>query len=156
MDTAWIQVFVLTMSECIAPSGKTVCQQQEFQLEFATAEACEIGREQLVALKSQMDNVIVDRNRTRCTASVREQQVFASVDDAMLTIEPTATMNPAVAAATPRAPEKAADSSQKAHKERLDSLPTCEDARGRRPCKIGEIILEPTTEQSADVWRRGN
>ncbi len=153
MDTAWIQVFVLTMSECIAPSGKTVCQQQEFQLEFATAQACELAREQLVSLKSQMDNVIVDRNRTRCAASVREQQVFASVDDAMLTIEP----GTAATAAAPRAPETAADGgSQTAHRERLDSLPTCEDARGQRPCKIGEIILEPTSEQSAEVWRRSN
>ena len=32
MDTAWIQVFVLTLAECAAPAGKTVCQEREFDL----------------------------------------------------------------------------------------------------------------------------
>ena len=154
MDTGWIQVFVLTMSECIAPPGKTVCQQQEFQLEFATAEACELAREQFVALKSEMDNVIVNRDRTRCAASAREQVVYASLDDV------TAAIRPETAWQAPRpqseAAEKVADFTEKAHKERLESLPTCDDSGGRRPCKIGEIILEESTEQQAEVWRREN
>ena len=36
MDTAWIQVFVLTLSECVAPAGKAVCQEREFDLQFLT------------------------------------------------------------------------------------------------------------------------
>jgi hypothetical protein len=40
MDTAWIQVFVLTLSECVAPAGKTVCQEQSFELQFLTEADC--------------------------------------------------------------------------------------------------------------------
>lgn len=151
MDTAWIQVFVLTISECVAPSGKTVCQQQEYQLEFASAAACEVAREQFIMLKSRSDNVIVDQERTRCATNVRQGNVFASLEEArsQLGIE-----DKAAAAAPRRQAEKVADFSQKAHKERLESLPTCEDARGRTPCKIGEIIVEGETQQQAEVWRR--
>lgn len=149
MDTAWIQVFILTISECVAPSGKTVCQQQEYQLDFASAQACEMAREQLVLLKTQNQNTIIDRERTRCSSSVRKHTVFASVEEA----------NDALgiaeeSAASPQPAAKTADFSQKAHKERLASLPTCEEARGRAPCKIGEIIIEGDTEQRAEVWRR--
>ena len=38
MDTAWIPIFILTFAECVAPAGKTVCQEQEFQLQFLTAQ----------------------------------------------------------------------------------------------------------------------
>ena len=41
MDTAWIQVFVLTLSECVAPTGKTVCQPQETQYVFYDRRDCE-------------------------------------------------------------------------------------------------------------------
>ena len=50
MDTAWIQVFVLTLAECIAPAGKTVCQEREFDLQFLTRADCEYALEQLVSL----------------------------------------------------------------------------------------------------------
>lgn len=150
METAWIQVFILTMSECIAPSGKTVCQQQEFQIEFASAEACEVAREQFIALKSQMDNVIVNRGRTRCETSARQQQVYASLEEVMTAVEPAARYD------APEAASKSEDFTEKAHKERLASLDTCEEARGRRPCKIGEIILEPEQAQSPEVWQRSN
>jgi hypothetical protein len=152
MDTAWIQVFILTMSECIAPSGKTVCQQQEYRLEFATAEACEVARQQLVGLKSQMDNVIVDQGRTRCAASARQQRVFASLDEVMAEMAPSE----GFAAPAESQPAKLVTTAEKQHKDRLASLPTCEDAQGRRPCKIGEIILEESTQQAAEVWRRQN
>ena len=154
MDTGWIQVFVLTMSECIAPPGKTVCQQQEFQLEFATAEACELAREQFVALKSEMDNVIVNRDRTRCAASAREHTVYESLDEVTAAIRPETTWQ--APPGRSETAEKAADFTEKAHKERLESLPTCDDSSGRRPCKIGEIILEESNEQQAEVWRREN
>lgn len=149
MDTAWIQVFVLTMSECVAPSGKTVCQQQEYQLEFASEAACQTARDELIRLKSSMDNVIVDRGRTRCASSVRQGQVFGSLEEAKSAIE----SGPAQPA-EPQTAEKVADFTEKAHKERLESLPTCEEARGRAPCKVGMIIIEGESEQSAEVWRR--
>ena len=100
-------------------------------------------------LKSGMDNVIVDRGRTRCASSVRQGKVFASLEEAKAAIE----SGPALPT-DPQPAEKVADFTQKAHKERLESLPTCEDARGRAPCKVGEIIIEGEAEQSAEVWRR--
>lgn len=149
MDTAWIQVFVLTMSECVAPSGKTVCQQQEYQLEFATQEACETARQELITLKSQNRNIIVDQGRTRCASATIEGTVFASLDEAKAAID----SGPALSD-SPDAAAKVADFTEKAHKERLASLPTCEESRGRAPCKIGEIIVEGETQQRAEVWHR--
>lgn len=150
METAWIQVFVLMMSECIAPSGKTVCQQQEYNIEFASKAACELAREQMVSLKELTSNIIVNRERTRCIASAKETQVYASVEDASSALQTQGDWAPPATAA------KVDNPAEKAHKERLASLPTCEDARGRAPCKIGEIIVEGETQQSAEVWRRQN
>ncbi len=151
MDTAWIQVFVLTMSECVAPAGKTVCQQQEYQLTFATAESCEMAREQFVTLKSQSDNIIVDRARTRCSTSTIESTVYASGDEAAAaTSGPDATVAAVTAAPAPRNE----DFTETAHRERLANLRTCEETSGLAPCKIGEIIIEGETVQQGEVWRR--
>ena len=81
MDAGWIQVFVLTLVECVAPSGKTVCQQQEFELTFLTQADCEVALEQLVTLKDSAENVIIDKSKTRCEATARRQAVFASLAD---------------------------------------------------------------------------
>ena len=40
METAWIQVFVLTLSQCIAPAGKMVCQEETVQYHFTNEEDC--------------------------------------------------------------------------------------------------------------------
>ena len=80
MDTAWIQVFVLTLAECVAPAGKTVCQERQFELQFLTRADCEFALQQLVSLKQSADNVIVDAGKSRCVVSAREGRVFASVD----------------------------------------------------------------------------
>jgi len=151
MDTAWIQVFVLTMSECVAPAGKTVCQEQEYQLTFATAESCEMAREQFVLLKSQTENIIVDRARTRCAASTMEGTTYATQEEANASVRGPA---PSVAAAQPAASEGAVDFTESAHRERLASLPTCDESGGLAPCKIGEIIIEGETVQRSEVWRR--
>jgi hypothetical protein len=60
MDTAWIQVFVLTLSECVAPAGKTVCQEQSFELQFLTEADCNYALQQLVSLKQESESVIID------------------------------------------------------------------------------------------------
>jgi len=150
MDVAWIQVFILTMSECVAPSGKSVCQQQEYQLEFATESACELARDQFISLKAQTDYIIVDMTKTRCDVSTREQTVFASQEEASNALEIPAEAAPAPSAA------RVANSTGTAHQERLDSLPTCEEARGTRPCKVGEIIVEASADDDAEVWRQNN
>lgn len=147
MDTAWIQVFVLTMSECIAPAGKTVCQEREFELQFVERAACELAMERMIWLADGASDVIINRDKTRCTASAVERPVFASADDIQAGTSNAATWSP------PATGEKADDFTQKAHKERLASLQSCDEANGVVPCKVGEIIIEGATEQSADVWR---
>ena len=48
MDTAWIKVVVLTLAECVAPEGKTVCQEQEVQYYFYDEAECQRVLEQLI------------------------------------------------------------------------------------------------------------
>lgn len=147
METAWIQVFVLTLSECVAPAGKTICQEQAFELEFLTRSDCEIALEQLLTLKEASDNVIVNPDRSACAPAARERPVFASVDElrgsgadgAPLRVlddgaaEPSATLV--------------------AHQERLAGLKTCEETKGVAPCKVGEIIMEGASEAETEIWQ---
>lgn len=147
MDTAWIEVFVLTLSQCIAPSGKTICQEREFEMQFVERAACEMAMEQMLWLADGTDDVIVNRDKTRCVASAVERPVFGSLDDVKgQTAESSAWR-------APEGAEKAEDFTQKAHKERLAALQSCEDSGGVAPCKVGEIIIEGATEQRADIWR---
>ena len=147
MDTAWIQVFVLTISECVAPAGKTICQEQAFELQFLTRSDCEVALEQLLTLKDESDSVIVNPDKSMCVAAARERPVFASLDDlqganpdgASLMVledganEPSATLV--------------------AHQERLASLKTCEETKGVAPCKVGEIIMEGASEDTTEIWK---
>ena len=71
MDTAWVQVFVLTLAECVAPAGKTVCQEQQLDLAFASERDCEVALEAFLTLKDASPNVIVDRSKSRCAPSAR-------------------------------------------------------------------------------------
>lgn len=149
MDTSWIQVFVLTLSECVAPAGKTVCQEQEFDLQFLTRADCEFALEQLVTLKEESASVIVDRSKSSCAATARESAVFASME--------------AVSGTSPKsegwkepdeAPEKMAASGV-THQDRLQDLPNCEDFDGEGACKMGGIIVEAGNRgESVEVWRR--
>ncbi|MDJ0698853.1 MAG: hypothetical protein QNJ07_03275 [Woeseiaceae bacterium] len=149
METGWIQVFVLTLAECVAPAGKTVCQEQQFELQFLTRADCEYALEQLVTLKDASENVIVDRSRSRCVASAVEREIYASLDDVKGDGQATAIIRQAPRDAT------GVDETRGAHKERLDSLKTCEESGGVAPCKIGEIIIEEAqSPESVEVWRR--
>ena len=80
MDIAWIQVFVLTLSECVAPAGKTVCQEQTLELQFLTQADCEVALQQLVSLKQESESVIIDPANASCAPTARQRQVFASLD----------------------------------------------------------------------------
>jgi len=149
MDTSWIQVFVLTLSECVAPAGKTVCQEQEFDLQFLTRADCEFALEQLVTLKEESASVIVDRSKSSCAASARESEVFASLE--------------AVSGVSPKSegwkePDEAAEqpaASGVTHQNRLEDLPNCEDFDGEGACKMGGIIVEAGNRgEAVEVWRR--
>lgn len=149
MDTGWIQVFVLTLAECVAPAGKTVCQQQEFELTFLTQADCQTALEQLVSLKDAAENIIIDKGSTRCEATARQQAVFASVAE--------------VAGATgsefewraPVKPEKAMATVDANYQSRLAQLKSCEETNDVAPCKIGEIIVEEAVSgEPVEIWRR--
>ncbi|MCH7852959.1 MAG: hypothetical protein IIB76_01325 [Proteobacteria bacterium] len=147
MDTAWIQVFVLTISQCLAPAGKTICQEQELQLQFVAQADCELAREQLVYLLDRADDVIVNKEKTRCTASARQQAIFNTQEEVKQQ-SATAWTTPATNAATQL------DFTQQAHQERLENLRACEEVNGTAPCRIGDIIIEAASEQRTEVWRK--
>jgi hypothetical protein len=148
MDTGWIQVFVLTLSECFAPAGKTVCEQQELRMQFVDQAECELALEQLVSLKEGAENVIVYRDRSHCAPSARQQAVFKSLDAIN---EQFATVPNWTA---PDVEEPPADFTQGTHQERLGALAECDDVGGVAPCRIGDIIIEGATQKSVEIWRR--
>lgn len=148
MDTAWIQVFVLTLSECVAPAGKTVCQEQSFELQFLTQADCEYALQQLVSLKQESESVIIDPAKASCAPTARQQPVFASLaaiedanrDKGNWKPPKTSDTSPGVALAS--------------HRERLASLPDCDEDGAEAPCKVGEIIIEAGDVEPVEVWRR--
>ena len=145
MDTTWIQVFVLTLSECVAPAGKTVCQESEIEMQFLSKAECEVALQELVSLKDQFDNVIVNRSKSGCSVSARESESFDSLEDAKAAsnLEKWRDVE---------TPQKAA--SMIPHKERLEKLQTCEDALWVAPCKYGDIIVESSVGgREVEVWR---
>jgi hypothetical protein len=152
MDTAWIQVFVLTLTECVAPAGKTVCQEQELQMQFVDQAECELALQQFVSLKDAVENVIVYKDKSHCAPSAIQQPVYRSLAD----VNEKLGTSPDWMAPDDASP--AADFTQSSHQERLTALSSCEDVGGVAPCKIGEIIVEGAVEgatgQTVEVWRR--
>jgi len=144
MDMTWIQVFVLTLSECVAPAGKTACQDHEIEMQFLSRAECEVALQELVSLKNRFENVIVNRQKSGCSVSARESKSFASLEAAKAAsnADEWRDLNP----------EKAA--SLVPHEERLKKLKTCEDSLGSAPCKSGTIIVESTVSgREVEVWR---
>ncbi|MDX1500462.1 MAG: hypothetical protein R3176_11220 [Woeseiaceae bacterium] len=150
MGTAWIKVFVLTLSECIAPPGKTVCQENQFELEFLTRADCEAALEELVALKEASPDVIVDKADTMCRASAREREVFATLAEVSGSVDDKANWR------EPPAGQQDTIDLRERYEERLAGLRTCEETGGAAPCKMGQIILEGATGEPVEVWRSRN
>ena len=151
MDTAWIQVFVLTLAECVAPAGKTVCQEREFDLQFLTRADCEVALEQLVSLKEESASVIVDRSKSSCAPSARQTEVFPDLSGVS---NASAGMD---GWKDPVNEEEVASPTRASHQQRLEEMPDCEAADGKLPCKMGSVIVEAETEgEPVEVWRRGN
>jgi hypothetical protein len=155
MDTGWIQIFVLTLAECVAPPGKTVCQEQQVQYQFVKREECETVLQQLVDYSAGSENVIVDERRSSCLPTTIERQVFASVDEANAQLGDTEGWGELNAQRTPDGADEAdASKAETAHRQRLASLPACEDVNRRPPCKVGQIIVEDDTQEEVEVWKR--
>ena len=149
METAWIPIFVLTLAECVAPPGKMVCQEREFELEFLTQSDCESALQQLVSLKETSDTTIVDKSRSGCAPSARQQRVFASLAEVTDAAEDKQSWR------TPQGQPPSSEATQDLHKSRLETLPTCEASQGVAPCKVGEIIIEESADvKRGEVWRR--
>ena len=147
MGTAWIQIFILTLAECVAPAGKTVCQEQQFELQFLSKSDCEYALEQLIAMKDEAEHVIVDRQKSRCSPSAVESNTFASLEAINEAYQDTAGWR------VPGANEARRSAVNKDHRERLADLKSCEETGGAAPCKIGDIIVEQATGESVDVWK---
>jgi hypothetical protein len=147
MDTAWIQVFVLTLSECVAPAGKTVCQERDFELQFLTRNDCEVALSQFIDLKEAADTVIVNRAASGCAPSARELETYATLEDI------TAALGASTGWRSPDPEAVREDAVRAAHEARLAELGTCEETGGVAPCKIGEIIVEAVSGDPVEVWR---
>ena len=155
MDTGWIQVFVLTLAECIAPAGKSVCQEQQVQYQFVDREECEAVLQQLVDYSAGSENVIVNERQSSCRPTTVQRQVFASLDEANEQLSDTegwGTLNAPGQQGAPQSGEPG--DTEAAHRERLAGLPECEDVDRKPPCKVGQIIVEAESGQEMEVWRR--
>ena len=149
METAWIQVFVLTLSQCIAPAGKMVCQEETVQYHFTSEEDCARALVLMVDLAARADNILVDRQQSNCSPGAKESVVYADADGAKASLANAENFVLIDGKAPPP------DFMQVAHSERLESLKSCEETQGEVPCKIGEIILEsPADTQSTEIWQR--
>jgi hypothetical protein len=139
---------VLTLAECVAPAGKTVCQEREFDLLFLSGADCEVALEHLISLKEESPNIIVNRDKSRCAPSARERDAFESLE----------AINEAykdkVGWHLPGPDEDQPAATRVAYEDRLAKLKSCEESDGVAPCKIGEIIIEETSSESVEVWRR--
>jgi len=149
METAWIQVFVLTLSQCIAPAGKMVCQEEVVEYHFTNEEDCADALVLMVDLAARADNILVDRKKSNCHPAAKESVIFADADDARSSLANSEDFV-LIDGKTPQA-----DFMRVAHSERLENMQSCEETNGVAPCKIGEIIMEAATEAgSSEVWRQ--
>ncbi len=149
MDAIWIKVFILTLSECVAPAGKTVCQEQQLEMQFLAQAECEVALQQLIEIKDQSANTIVNRDQSGCAPSARQAEAFPSAEAVKAASDAGRWHEPA--AITTAAP------SAMAHEERLASLKSCEETLGVAPCKLGDIIVEgASTGRPVEIWRRSN
>ena len=148
MEVAWIQVFILTFAECVAPAGKTVCQEQQFELQFLSKADCEYALEQLIVMKDQAQYVIVNRQKSGCAPSAAKSATFESLEAINEANLDTAGWR-----------VRDADGAQqrvvsKDYKERLNDLMPCDETGNIVPCKIGDIIVEEATGDRVEVWKR--
>jgi len=152
METGWIQIFVLTLTQCIAPAGKMVCEEQSVQFQFADQVDCEVALAQMLDVASRVDNVLVKRESSTCRPGTKQVRVFAESGAAGAQFEGAENV------ALQLKDDPPPDFTRVAHEERLESLHNCDEVAGVAPCKIGEIIVEAAADDSrkTEIWRRQN
>ena len=148
METAWIQIFILTLAECVAPVGKTVCQEQQFELQFVSRADCEYALQQIIAMKDENEQIIVNRQKSGCAPSAVETAAYRSRDEINAALETTTGWRTPADVPSRRAAVSAS------HRQRLENLKSCDETDGQAPCKIGEIIVEEASGESVEVWKR--
>jgi len=147
VDTSWIPVFVLILNECAAPAGKTVCQEQDLRLQFVEQAECELALRQFIELKALAENIIVNRDASRCEKSARSIESFDSFEELSAKYVGARSLG--------TSPDKqTTDFTVDAHRKRLAELQSCDETSGVAPCKVGEIIIEAAPGENLDVWRR--
>jgi hypothetical protein len=149
MDTAWIKVVVLTLAECVAPEGKTVCQEQEVQYFFFDEVECEKVLGQLTDYRDGFDDVIVNRKDSSCQPAAKNWPIFDSRSDADQYFAEKEGLG--VLSDDEPAPK---DFMQERHEKRLQALPACNDDNLVTPCRRGNIIIEGKTENETAVWKK--
>jgi hypothetical protein len=147
METAWIQIFILTFSECVAPAGKTVCQEQQFELRFLNRADCEYAFEQLLASKEELDYVIVNRQKSGCAPSAVQAETFASLEAIKMANKDVVDWQVPGSDVS-----KLADANKK-YMQRLKNLMACDETNYVVPCKVGEIIVEEVSGDPVEVWK---
>ena len=124
MEMGWIQIFVLTLTQCIAPAGKMVCEEQAVQFQFADQVDCEVALVQMLDVAARVDNVIVKTESSHCRAMTKQVRVFAEAAAAGEQFEGATD----VAVASQEMPPP--DFTQSAHQERLENLHNCDEVAG--------------------------
>ena len=149
MDIAWIKVVVLTLAECVAPEGKTVCQEQQVQYFFVDEVECQTVLEQLIDYRDGFENVIVNKDDSSCQPAAKDLQMFASRSKAD---EYFAEMGGLGVISDDTSMK---DFLQERHDLRLESMHICDDATLVTPCRRGDIIIESITGNKTEVWKQG-
>jgi hypothetical protein len=117
-------------------------------MQFLSEGECKVALEQLITLKDQFENTIVNRQKSGCAATARQTEVYASLEDAKAASDAPNWRNPETKAKSPAAVT---------HDERLQQLQTCEETGGVAPCKSGDIIIEGAVGgRRVEIWRSEN
>ncbi len=151
MESAWIKVFVLTLTQCMAPAGKMVCQMETVQFQFVAEDDCNRALVQMIDIAAGAENVIVSRDNSHCRPAAIEADVFSSVEDANAYFAGTEGWGVLTE------DEQPADFTQTAHQDRLKDLHECADVANVAPCRVGEIIIEAAADsRKTEVWQQQN
>jgi hypothetical protein len=119
---------VLTLTQCIAPAGKMVCQEETIEYHFTSEDDCARALVQMLDLAARADNILVDRQRSDCRPAAMQAMVYADADAARSSLA-NAEGFVVIDDGTP-----APDFRQAAHNERLARLKSCEETKGVAPC----------------------
>ena len=84
MET-WFVMWVLTMSYCQSPEGKTACEPVEDTYRFTDFVNCEVIHHEMVKLYDKYTNIILYKDKTKCEPLVlplTRLQHFDSTEEA--------------------------------------------------------------------------